>query len=495
MSKKRVVVIGAGFGGISSACYLAKLGLDVTIIEKNLQPGGRAAQLVDSGFTFDLGPSWYWTPNIFERFFNDFGKTHKDFFELIRLNPSYKIFWNSSEIDEFSTDINQIYEIFERYEKNSSKKLEKILKDGEFILNLALEKFLYREYNSIIDLLKKDLVLNGIKLNIFTNLENLINKNFKNSRLKKIVTWQSLFLGATPKILPAMYMFMIYVDFVLGTWYPKGGIFEISKALQKLAEKLGVKFIFGEEVQKILVNSKNFAYKVLTKNSNEFEFDYLVANADYPYVETQLLDPQFQSYDINYWNKKKVSPSSLLYYFGINKKISNIIHHNFYFNEESWDSHFGSLFTKPDWPENPSIYFSATSKTDNTAPQNMENIFVLVPVASGLEDTEDIKQKYKEYVINKIEELTHESLKQNIIVEHIISHSDQIKMYNAFKGSCFGLAQTLFQSLSFRPKNRSKKVKNLFYAGHFTHPGISMPMTLISGKVVANMIAKIENLN
>lgn len=490
--KKKVVVIGSGLGGLSVASYLAKYGFDVTVLEKNNQPGGRAMKWEKNGYKFDLGPSWYWTPQIFDKFFSDFGYKTSDFYQLKKLNPSYRIFWNKNDIDNISSDLNEIKEIFEKYQKGSFEKLKKILEEGKFMLDLALNKFLYREYKSILDLFNFQLIFNALKLKVLQSYQSVIDRNFMNDRLKKMTTWQSLFLGSTPQLLPALYIFMLYIDFVLGTWYPQGGIYQLPNAIYKMASNLGVKFIFNKPVNSIEIKN-NLVIGVKTQDSDFFQADFVVANADYFFVEQNLLPEKYRSYSLSYWNNRKVSPSALLYYFGVEKKIKNIIHHNYYFNTETWNQHMNSLFSNPDWPGDfPSIYFSATSKTDNTAPEGCENLFILIPVSSGLDDTEEVRKKYRDYVISKIEELTEENFGKNIVVERVISHRDQQDLYNSFKGSCFGLAQTLFQSLNFRPKNRSKKLKNLFYVGHFTHPGISMPMTIISGEVVANIIKNIK---
>jgi len=489
MSKK-VIIIGSGLGGMSAACYLARDGYSVKILEKNETYGGRVSIQNIAGFRFDLGPSFYWMPSIFESFFSDFGKSSKDYYKLVRLDPSYRIFMNNSNTEylDIPANIDELYKIFENLENGSSIKLKKLISEGKFMLEIALDKFLYRDYKSILDLIDKDLIVKGLKLQVYKSLQTIISKNFKNEDVRKLVTWQSLFLGASPKNLPALYIFMLYVDFVLGTWYPKGGIGELSKALYTLAIELGVTFEFNTEVRHIETKD-SFAKEVITDKEN-FKSDFIVANADYHFVETKLLNLEDASYTEKYWQKRTVAPSSILIYLGINKKLSNLSHHNYYFSN-TWENHFDSLFNNPRWPEDPSIYFSMTSKTDrSTALFGMENIFALIPVASNLNDDDSIRDFYFNYAIDKLEEISGEKIRDFIVYKNIRTHRDQIKIYNSFQGTCFGLAQTLFQTANFRPKNRSKKIKNLFYSGHFTHPGIGMPMVIISGKVVANLIKK-----
>jgi len=489
--KKKVIIIGSGLGGMSCACYLAKNGFQVQILEKNETYGGRASVKSIDGFKFDLGPSFYWMPSIFEKFFNNFNKTSEDYFKLIRLDPSYRIFNDGSGQLDIPANIEKLYKIFESFEKDSSVKLKKLIENGKFMLDISLNKFLYREYKSIFALLDKDLILQGSRLQVYKSLQSVIDSNFKDENLKKLVTWQSLFLGASPENLPALYIFMLYVDFVLGTWYPMGGISELPKAIYTLALELGVEFKFQTNVEHI-----NTIDGVATgvKTSNEtFLADYIVANADYHFVESKLLDPEMRSYKEEYWNKRTVAPSSILIYLGINKKLNGLIHHNYFFSK-TWKAHFDSLFKKPAWPKNPSVYFSVTSKTDlSTAPEGMENVFVLIPVAANLEDSDSIREFYYDYAIKKLEEISGEAIKESVIYKEIRTHRDQIELYNSFQGTCFGLAQTLFQTANFRPKNRSRKVKNLFFAGHFTHPGIGMPMVIISGEVVSNIIINSVN--
>jgi phytoene desaturase len=492
MSKKKVIVVGAGLGGLSAACYLAKNNFDVTVIEKNNSYGGRASIIEDNGFRFDMGPSWYWMPEIYDRFFADFNKKTSDYFELLRIDPSYRVFWDKNDVVDMPTDLEKLYEIFESIETGSSKRLKKIMQEGEEMLNTALSKFLYREYKSILDLANPELIVKGLKLKVYKSLSSVINSNFKNKKLRQLCTWQSLFLGATPENLPSLYSFMIYVDFKLGTWYPKGGIFELPKAIFNLAQELGVNFKFNSPVTKIEV-SNGIASGVYCENTF-YSADSVVFNGDYHFAETKLLSSEWQSYSENYWSNTQVAPSCLLYYVGLNKKLKNVLHHNYYFSE-NWDEHFKTLFKNPDLPpKDPAFYFNVTSVTDKSvAPSEKECMFILIPVASNLSEIDSKREEYFKNVVKKIEELTGNNITNSIEYYKAISQKDQIEIYNSYKGTCFGLAQTLFQTASFRPKNRSKKVKNLFYCGHFAHPGIGMPMVIISGQVAANLVK--ENVN
>lgn len=488
----KVVIAGAGLGGLSAACFLAKQGFDVTVLEKNDQPGGRATIYEEKGFTFDLGPSWYWMPEVIETLFTKLGYKRDQFFELKKLDPSYRIYWDKNDFIDMPANIDEVYKLFDSLEAGSGRKLDKILQDSKKVYEIALKDFLYKYHSNISDVLSPQIITETINKRLLQSLESLVNRNFQNFRIKQMTTWQSLFLGASPQNTPALYSFMLYADFVLNTWYPMGGMHEFPKALYKIALENGVKFKFNEPVNELQFDTSSKVSEIVTTKA-KYPADHVLMNCDYHFVETNLLPEKYRSYDSNYWQKRTVAPSCLLFYIGVNKKLKNIKHHNFFFeNEQNWNHHFDSLFKNPQWPgQNPTFYFSATSVSDqSTAPQNCENIFVLIPIAADLEDTDQIREKYFSHVISKIEYLLEEKFADQIIVKKIIGPSDQKTMYNSFKGTCFGLAQTLTQSVFLRPNQKSKKVKNLYYAGHFTHPGIGIPMVPISAEVASNLIIK-----
>lgn len=490
VSETKVAVIGGGLGGLATACYLAKDGFDVTIYEKNNIVGGRATYFVEKGHYFDMGPSWYWIPQFFEKFFADFGKKTTDYYELIHLDPSYRVFFEKEDFIDIPADLEDFKKIIEEIEPGSAVKLEKILADGKQMLDIAIDKFLYRSYGSILDMLVPEIAIEGVKKGAFFSLESLIKKNFKNEKLRKLVTWHALFLGASPKNLPSLYSFMLNVDFIMGTWYPKGGMYKVIEAATSLAAELGVKIVTNCEVAKInVVNGKTNGF--YTTDREFIEADIIAANADYQHVETKLLDAQWQTIPEKKWNHKTISPSTVLFYIGIDTKLKNSLHHNYFFSLDTWDDHFDSLFGKKRWPAGvPSYYYHATSKTDPaSAPKNGESIFVLVPVASGLDDTDEKREELFNRILDHLEVLTETPIRKHITVKKIISHRDQTALYNAYLGNNFGLAQTLFQTGAFRPYNQSRKVSNLFYVGHYTHPGIGLPMVIISGKVTADLVS------
>jgi phytoene desaturase len=488
MGEKKVIVIGSGFGGLTAAGLLAKDGFDVTVIEKNEQPGGRASVWKKDGFLFDLGPSWYLMPDVFENYFAEFGKKPSDYLHLKRLNPSYRVFFGKDDIVDISKDLEKNLEIFEKMEKGASKKMKKYLETSKYQYEIAMRDFIYKDYRHLTDFFKPKLIKEGIKLHMFDKLDNYALRFFKSDRIRKILEYTIVFLGGSPFDSPALYSLMSHVDFDLGVWYPMGGMGELSNALFKIAKENGAEFVFNSPIKKIIIEN-NKATGVETKNSN-YKADIIVANADMAWAEMNLLNNDYWSYSKRYWNSRKIAPSAYLLYLGLNKKLNGLVHHNLYF-DSAWENHFSQIFKNPQWPDNPSYYVSATSKTDSkTAPKDHENIFVLVPVAPGLEDTEKIRNNYFNKIIKHMEQLFGENIEDSIIVKRIFAHNDFSNRYNAFKGTALGLAHTLKQTAIFRPQHKSKKIKNLYYTGHYNHPGIGVPMVVISSQILAKMITE-----
>ena len=396
---KKVVIIGSGFAGLSAAAFMAKAGWDVTVLEKNSTTGGRASVLLADGFTFDMGPSWYWMPGVFERFFNCFGKKVSDYYELQRLDPSYRVYWPDDSMD-VPADYNELKIVFEKLEPGSGEMLDKFMQEAAFKYEVGINKLVHKPGQSLLEFADWELVKGVLKLDVFNSIKNHVRKHFKHPKLRELLEFPVLFLGALPQDTPALYSLMNYADIKLGTWYPKGGMFKIAEAMTSLAKELGVKFYCNHEVVEIKVEN-GIAKNVLAKNIeaqssvHSFDADVVIGGADYHFIETKLLLPQYQSYTEKYWNKRVMAPSSLLYYVGLNKKISNVLHHSLFF-DVSFDLHGKEIYTDPKWPTSPLFYVCAPSVTDNTvAPEGGENLFFLIPVASGLEgDTEQLRDQY-----------------------------------------------------------------------------------------------------
>ncbi|MEO5592025.1 MAG: phytoene desaturase family protein [Chitinophagaceae bacterium] len=485
---KKVIVTGSGFAGLSAASFMAKAGCEVIVLEKHTSPGGRARQLKENGFTFDMGPSWYWMPEVFERYFSQFGKKLEELYQLTRLDPSYRIYWKDG-FNDIPAGKEALKRLFEEIEPGAALQLEKFLSEAAYKYKTGMEKLVFKPGRSYTEFLDIDFIKGVFKLDVFTSVEKHVHKYFKNAKLRQLLEFPVLFLGALPKDMPALYSLMNYADMVGGTWYPNGGMYSIVTAMYNTAVELGVKFNFEENVQSITIEDE-MARKVIT-GKNEWYADAVIVGADYHYAETNWLPPQYQSYDKAYWNTRVLAPSCLLYYVGLDKRLKNIQHHSLFF-DTPFEKHAEEIYTSKKWPEAPMFYVSAVSVTDNTtAPEGCENLFLLVPVAAGLEgDTESLRDKYFDIIISRMEKHLGEPIKDHVICKKSFSVSDFVSEYNSFKGNAYGLANTLFQTAVLKPSCRSKKVKNLFYTGQLTVPGPGVPPSLISGEIVAGEVIK-----
>ena len=481
---EKVIVIGSGFSSLSASCYLAKAGFEVEIFEKNSTVGGRARQLVKEGFTFDIGPSWYWMPDIFEKFFADFGKKTSDFYQLDKLNPAYKIFFED-DIITIGDCMETICEEFERIESGSSTHLKKFIGQAQENYNIAINKVVLRPGLSPLELVTKETVLRVDQF--FKTISQEVRKKFKNPKLISTLEFPVLFLGAKPNNTPSFYNFMNFADFGLGTWHPKGGMYEIIKAMKSVAEELGVTIHTNGPVSHILV-SDGQTVGVRSQGRNHIA-DYVVSGADYHHSET-LLDKKYRQYSESYWDARTYAPSSLLFYIGFDKKLTNIEHHNLFFDTD-FEKHAQEIYDEPQWPSNPLFYANFPSVTDaSMAPEGKETGFFLVPIAPGLEDTPQLRNQYFDIVMDRFERLTGQNIKNHILFKESFCVNDFVEQYNSYKGNAYGLANTLRQTAFLRPNLKSSKVKNLFFTGQLTVPGPGVPPSLISGKLVADLIAK-----
>jgi phytoene desaturase len=486
--QKKALIIGAGFSGLSNACFLAKRGWHVTVLEKHDMPGGRARTFSDKGFTFDMGPSWYWMPDIFERFFNQFNKKVSDYYHLERLDPSYKVYWDN-EAYNIPANYKSLQNLFESIEVGSAAKLDLFLKEALYKYEVGINKLVYKPGLSATEFIDWDVIKGVFKLDVFSNMKKHVAKYFKNEKLQQLMEFPVLFLGAMANNIPALYSLMNYADIQLGTWFPKGGMYKIVEGMHQLAVSLGVQFEFNANVTEIQVANKKANFVIA--NGKKYETDVVVAAADYHFVEQCLLQPQWRTYNEAYWSKRLMAPSCLLYYVGLNKRLNNPIHHQLFFDAD-FQQHATEIYKTKEWPNNPLFYVSTTTATDPSgAPTGCENLFFLIPIAAGIEgENDEIQEKYFNLVVKRFEEKTDETIQHNIVYKRNFGIRDFVTDYNAFKGNAYGLANTLLQTAILKPKCQSKKVKNLFYVGQLTVPGPGVPPSLISGELVANLIHK-----
>lgn len=484
-SPLRVAIIGSGFSALSNACYLAKNGHHVEVFEKNNTLGGRARTKHIDGFTFDMGPSWYWMPDVFENFFEDFDTTVNDSYELIRLDPSYRVFWKDKP-DDIPAKIEDLKLYFEKYEKGSGEKLEKFLHQAKIKYEVGMGDFVTKPSLSYFEFISLEIAKKAVSLDLFKSISKHIRQYFTHPKLIELLEFPVLFLGAKPENTPALYSLMNYADMALGTWYPLGGMNKIVQAMVSVAENLGVQFHTNSNVTEIVIsNNKCTGIKV---NNQTHKADIIVSGADYHHTEQKLLPKSFRIYSEDYWDNRTMAPSSLLYYVGLNRKVDGIKHHNLFFDED-FSSHAVEIYDTHKWPNNPLFYICCPSKTDNeVAPDGKENLFFLIPVSTELRDTDEIKETYFNQICDRLEKHTGTDVRPFIEIKESFAHSDFIAEYNSFKGNAYGLANTLRQTAVLKPKCKNNKLENLYYIGQLTVPGPGVPPAIVSGKIVANLI-------
>ena len=486
--KKTIHIIGSGFSSLAAACYLAQDGNDVTIFEKNKTIGGRARQLKKEGFTFDIGPTWYWMPDVFERFFADFGKHPSDYYQLEKLNPAYSVYFDKDDYITIEDTLGKICETFEKEEQGSSQKLKKFIANAQDNYEVAIKDLVYRPGVSPFELVTP---VTMKKINqFFSTIKKDVRKEFKNERLAMILEFPVLFLGAKPDNTPSFYSFMNYADFGIGTFHPKGGMYLVIQAMEQLAVSLGVNIKTESPIDKIMVD--NGKATGIISNGKTYTSDIVLSGADYHHSET-LLDEKYRQYSESYWQKKVFAPSSLLFYVGFDKKLKNVNHHTLFF-DVNFEAHAKEIYDTPKWPKDPLFYASFPSITDSSsAPEGKEAGIFLIPLAPGLDDTPELREQYFEKIIDRFENLTSQNIKNNIIFKESFCVKDFIDDYNSYKGNAYGMANTLMQTAFLRPKLKSKKVDNLYFTGQLTVPGPGVPPSLISGKLVAELIKKHYN--
>jgi phytoene desaturase len=488
MKKKKVIVIGAGFSGLSTATELADKGYEVTIFEKNDIAGGRARVFKTQGFTFDMGPSWYWMPDIFDNYFTRFGKKTSDYYTLKRLDPSYSVILSEGEVVDMPADYAELKSLFESIETGAGASLDRFLEQAAYKYKVGIQKFVWKPSVSITEFVSLKLLVDAFRMDVFSSFHSHVRKFFKSSTLLKLMEFPILFLGAISQNTPAMYSLMNYAEIKLGTWYPMGGMHEIVKGMVDLALSKGVQIRYQAEVTGFAIEAGQV--KGVKTAEGVFEADAVVASADYHHVET-LLGEAHRNYDEAYWDKRIMAPSSLLFYLGVNKRLPRLKHHNLFFDRD-FTVHSHEIYTDPSWPSDPLFYASAPSLTDpSVAPEGCENLFLLIPVAPNLEDSEAVREQYFNQLMDRLEAYCGVSIRDSIVYKRSYAHQDFMTDYHAFKGNAYGLANTLMQTAFLKPSLKNRNLGNMFYTGQLTVPGPGVPPSLISGIVVATEVDKL----
>ncbi|GAA4369037.1 phytoene desaturase family protein [Hymenobacter saemangeumensis] len=485
---KHAVVIGAGFAGLAAASTLAQAGWRVTVLEKNEMAGGRARVFRAQGFTFDMGPSWYWMPDVFEKYFARFGKKVADYYELQRLDPSYQVIFKGNEAVDIPAAMDELRALFERYEPGSAARLDEFLRQAAYKYEVGINRLVYAPSRSVLEFADPKLLVDMLRMDVLQSMHKHVRRFFKDPRLLELVEFPILFLGATSENTPALYSLMNYADLTLGTWYPKGGMHKIVEGMVTLARELGVEIRCNQEVTEIVVEQGR-STGVRTA-SGLVAADAVVAGADYHHIEQQVLAPAYRHYDAKYWDTRTMAPSSLLFYLGVNRRLDKLRHHNLFFDED-FTLHAHEIYEAPQWPSRPLFYASVPSQTDPTvAPEGQENLFLLIPVAPNLPDTDDTREHYYEMLMDKLERHCGHPIRAHVVFKRSYAHRDFLADYHSFKGNAYGLANTLKQTAILKPTLKSKKVSNLYFTGQLTVPGPGVPPSLISGQVVASEVLK-----
>lgn len=484
----KIAIIGSGFSGLSAACYLAAEGHEVHVYEKNAEAGGRARQFCTTeGYVFDMGPSWYWMPDVFERFFEDFGHKVSDFYDLRILSPAFDVVFPGNEIVSVPENYTKLKALFETIEAGSSIQLDKFMNEAKFKYDTGMGKLVYKPGLSLMEFADLDLIKGAFRLQVFSSFSSHVRKYFSNPKLIALMEFPVLFLGAMPQDTPALYSLMNYAGLKLGTWYPKGGFGKVIDAIKTLAENNGVKFHFKSAVSQI--NIEKGLAKSISVNGEEVLVDAVIASADYQHVEEKLIPQSYRNYPVSYWEKKTFAPSCLIFYIGLSKKVDRLNHHTLFFDEDLLE-HSKEIYKNPKWPVKPLFYVCCPSKSDDTvAPAGHENLFLLMPIAPGLDDSEEMREKYFKIMLRRLEKQIGEEVLELIDYKRSYCVNNFIEDYNSYKGNAYGLANTLMQTAILKPGIKNKKISNLYYAGQLTVPGPGVPPALISGKVVANTLS------
>lgn len=493
---KNVIIIGSGYGGLALANLLAKAGYTVNVYEKNENAGGRAGVVKKDGFTFDTGPSWYLMPEVFEQYYNIFNLSAEEELDIIKLTPGYRVFFESKPPITIQGDINKDAETFNAIEPGSGDKLKNYVEKSSKIYDLSLKHFLYTNFESVKELLHKDILKNLFTLSqfAFKTIDKHVSGYVNDRRLKQILEYHMVFLGSSPFQAPAIYSLMSVLDFKSGVFYPKKGMYSLVENLLSIGKNLGVNYHFNSEVNSIVIEEGQIK-GIQLKSGKEINADIVVSNADLHFTETKLLPQKYQSFPESYWANRQPGPSALLISLGVKGSLPNLLHHNLFFVDD-WQENFSAIYNTQTIPENASIYVCNPTKTDtSTAPKEHENLFILIPLPANIEIDTKLQLELVDRFIEQFEIMSQiPDIKERIITSHIFGPNDfKTEFYSWQAGALGGQSHKLFQSAMFRTPNKSKKVKNLYYVGAGTTPGIGLPMCLIGAQLAYKRIAGIKN--
>jgi len=496
---ERIAVVGAGFGGLSAASYLTDAGADVTVFERNEHPGGYAGRIERDGFRIDTGPSWYLMPEVFDRFFQHFGREVEEFYELTELEPLYEIYWKDGDHAEIPSTRQGQKQLFESYESGAGSKLDDYLSDAAEAYELGMDRFVYPSRSRLRDMMDLDIIRSVRALPKLRTMDTYVKSYFTHPKLRQIAEYKLVFLGGSPYNTPAIYTLMSHVDMNLGVYHPTGGIASVIDGMVTLATDLGVTIHTDTPVTSIEPLSRadetRQQFEITTGkgpdgNTAETDggrFDRVVANAAPTHVERDLLPEEYANREA-YWNSRTYAPSAYLLYLGVNGEVDGLEHHSLILPND-WQPHFDRIFDEAGWPDDPAYYVHVPSKTDDTvAPDGHEAVVILVPLAPGLEDDTETLEQFRKLVLDDLAETTGVEFRDRIVLEESACVSTFADRFNAPEGTALALSHTLGQTGPLRPAHRAPGVDGLYYVGAYTNPGIGMPMCLLSGEHVTNAI-------
>lgn len=491
MSQKKVIVIGAGYGGMAIANLLGKAGYSVVVLEKNDEPGGRIAVIKKDGYVFDIGPSWYLMPEVFEQYYSLFDASANERLELIRFTPGYKVFFDDKPEVFIQGDVGKDKAVFEAIEPGAGKKLEDYVRRSSIAYHLAVKQFLYNNFSSPKDLVSWQVIKNAHRMIPLAlgNLDRYVSRYFKDQRLKQLLEYHMVFLGSSPFQAPAIYTLMSHLDFISGVYYPKRGMLSLVDDMKALGTEYDITYRCATSVKRIVTND-GLSTGVELENGEIIDADIVVSNADLYHTETKLLDETARSFGESYWKKRQPGPGALLVSLGIKGVLPELVHHNLYFVDD-WRGNFKAIYEDQSVPSAPSMYVCNPTKTDPfLAPDGNENVFILIPLPAGV----SLDDKQEEDIANKaVAQFSKVSgigdLESRIVTKHIFGPDDFKDRFNAWDYNAFGgESHLLRQSIFMRTPNQSKKIKNLYYVGAGTLPGIGLPMCLIGAELTYKKI-------
>lgn len=490
MQTKSVLIIGAGIGGLTTAARLAKHGYAVRVLEKNKRAGGRCYRYTREGHHFDLGPTLFVMPELYEDGFSDLGIDMWEALDLQRVDPTYHLYFGDGTQLTLTSDMRKMHIQLESFEEGSFENFLRYINEGNRHYRLALDRLVQRDFQSYSDLIRPDLIPLLFQIRPLTAHYKNMGNYFDDPRLKAAFTFQDMYMGLSPFEAPATFSMMQYTELSDGVWFPSGGMYRVVEVLKECAEKYGAQFEFSAPVEKILA-SDGKACGVRLNDGRSITADIIIANADLPYVYQDLLpnDPLARSMD-----SKRYSCSTLSFFWGVKKRYDSLPPHVLYLSPR-YRENFDSIIQDCSIPEDPSLYFHAPTRLESSfAPDGEDTIIGIVPVGhlsnNGHQDWNKIKKQARSALLSKLKELGVNDFESHLKFEVCYSPRQWKQQFNLVKGATHGLCHTLNQMVSFRPSNRHKRYKNLYFVGASTHPGTGMPTVMVSGRLVSDRVVR-----